>query len=149
MKTKVLMVCLGNICRSPLAEGILQSKVDPEIVHVDSAGTGRYHIGNSPDPRSISVARKYGLNIEKQRCRQFGTNDFKKFDVIYAMDNSNYNNIVALASSQEDIIKVKLLLREVDFPQKEVPDPYWDDDGFEKVYHMIDRACEAIVRKLQ
>ncbi len=143
------MVCLGNICRSPLAEGILQNKVDPEIVHVDSAGTGGYHIGNSPDPRSISVARKYGLNIEKQHCRQFRTTDFKIFDVIYAMDNSNYNDIVALASSQEDIIKVKLLLGEVDFPQKEVPDPYWDDDGFEKVFHMIDTACEAIARKLQ
>jgi len=148
MKTKVLMVCLGNICRSPLAEGILQSKVDPEIVHVDSAGTGGFHIGNPPDPRSIAVARKYGLNIEKQRCRQFRTTDFKKFDVIYAMDKSNYNNIVALASSQEDISKVKLLLREVDFALKEVPDPYWDDDGFEKVYHMIDDACEVIAKKL-
>lgn len=148
MKTKVLMVCLGNICRSPLAEGILQSKVDQKIVHVDSAGTGGYHIGNPPDPRSIAVARKYGLNIEKQRCRQFQTTDFKKFDVIYAMDKSNYNNIVALACSQEDILKIKLLLREVDFPQKEVPDPYWDDDGFEKVYHMIDAACEVIAKKL-
>lgn len=142
------MVCLGNICRSPLAEGILQSKVDQETVYVDSAGTGGYHIGHQPDPRSIAVARKYGLNIEKQSCRQFGTTDFKKFDVIYAMDKSNYNNVVALASSQEDIAKVKLLLGEVDFPTKEVPDPYWDDDGFEKVYHMIDAACDVIAKKL-
>ncbi|NNE77670.1 MAG: low molecular weight phosphotyrosine protein phosphatase [Pricia sp.] len=148
MKTKVLMVCLGNICRSPLAEGILQKKVDPEKVFVDSAGTGGYHIGNPPDPRSIAVARKYGLNIEKQRCRRFQSNDFEKFDVIYAMDRSNYNNVVSLANSSSDLKKVKLLLEEVDLSEKEVPDPYWDDDGFEKVYHLIDMACEAIAKKL-
>ena len=141
------MVCLGNICRSPLAEGILQSKVEPDSVFVDSAGTGSYHIGNPPDIRSIAVARKNGLNIENQRCRQFKRSDFEKFDVIYAMDRSNYNNIVALARSQDQISKVKLLLEEVDFPQKEVPDPYWDDDGFEKVFRLIDTACEAIAKK--
>jgi len=148
MKTKVLMVCLGNICRSPLAEGILQGKVDPKTVYVDSAGTGKYHIGNPPDPRSIAVARKYGLNIENQRCRQFQKTDFENFDVIFAMDTNNYNNIVGLATSQTEISKVKLLLEEVNLPQKEVPDPYWDDDGFEKVYQMIDTACEVIATKL-
>ena len=148
MKTKILMVCLGNICRSPLAEGILRGKVDSKRVYVDSAGTGGYHIGNPPDSRSVAVARKYGLNIEKQRCRQFKTSDFGKFDVIYAMDRSNYNNILALAGSHTDITKVKLLLEEVDLPQKEVPDPYWDDDGFEKVFHLIDAACEVIARGL-
>jgi len=148
MKYKVLMVCLGNICRSPLAEGILQSKVDPKSIFVDSAGTGRYHIGNPPDPRSIAVALKYGLNIEKQRCRQFRKADFKKFDVIYAMDSNNYKNIVALADSQKEIVKVKLILEEVNLPQTEVPDPYWDDDGFEKIYHLLDTACEAVANKL-
>jgi len=147
-KTKVLMVCLGNICRSPLAEGILQSMVDPEKVFVDSAGTGGYHIGNPPDARSIAVARKHSLNIENQRCRQFKAHDFAEFDVIYAMDQSNYNNIRALAASKSDREKVKLLLSEVNVGVKEVPDPYWDDDGFEKVYQLIESACEVIAEKL-
>ena len=148
MKTNVLMVCLGNICRSPLAEGILKSKVDPDTVYVDSAGTGGYHIGNPPDPRSIEVARNHGLDIEKQRCRQFSSADFENFDLIYAMDRSNYANIVALASSPTEKDKVKLLLEEVELSTKEVPDPYWDDDGFEKVYQLIDTACDAIAKKL-
>ncbi len=149
MKYKVLMVCLGNICRSPLAEGILQSKVNPEAVFVDSAGTGGYHIGNPPDPRSIAVARKYGLDIEKQRCRIFQTSDFQKFDVIYVMDKSNYDNVVALAKNDTESEKVKLLLEEVDLPEKQVPDPYYDEeDGFEQVYHLIDQACDAIAKKL-
>ncbi|CAM4422676.1 low molecular weight protein-tyrosine-phosphatase [Zobellia roscoffensis] len=148
MKTKVLMVCLGNICRSPLAEGILQDKVDPKNVFVDSAGTGGYHIGNAPDPRSIAVAKKHGLNIENQRCRQFKKSDFKKFDVIYAMDRSNLNNILNLADTQEDANKVKLLLTEVELPVIEVPDPYWDDNGFEKVFQLIDTACTSIAKKI-
>lgn len=142
------MVCLGNICRSPLAEGILKSKVDPEKVHIDSAGTGGYHIGNPPDPRSIAVAKKHGINIEDQRCRQFDPADFKKFDVIYAMDQSNYRNIVAQASTMDEMQKVKLLLDEIDDYGKEVPDPYWNDNGFEEVFEMIDAACEAIAKKL-
>lgn len=149
MKTKILMVCLGNICRSPLAEGILQSKVNPEMVFVDSAGTGGYHVGNPPDPRSIAVARKYGLNIENQRCRKLQRSDFDKFDVIYAMDGSNYRNILALARNQEHRNKVKMLLQETDLPEKEVPDPYYDEnDGFEHVYSLIDSACDAIAAKL-
>ncbi|WP_091869723.1 low molecular weight protein-tyrosine-phosphatase [Pricia antarctica] len=149
MRYKVLMVCLGNICRSPLAEGILKSKVNPEAVFVDSAGTGGFHVGNAPDPRSIAVARKYGLNIEKQRCRKFQVPDFQKFDVIYVMDKTNYDNIVALAQNNTDIQKVKLLLEEVDLPEKQVPDPYYDEeDGFEHVYHLIDQACDAIVKKI-
>ncbi|MBU2946092.1 low molecular weight protein-tyrosine-phosphatase [Zobellia uliginosa] len=148
MKTNVLMVCLGNICRSPLAEGILQRKVNPEQVFVDSAGTGGYHIGKAPDPRSIAVARKYGLHIENQQCRQFQKSDFQKFDVIYAMDLSNFNNILKLAETPEDENKVKLLLTEVDLPVIEVPDPYYDDNGFEKVYQLIDTACTAIAKKL-
>ncbi|PKA96632.1 protein-tyrosine phosphatase [Flavobacteriaceae bacterium MAR_2009_75] len=148
MKTNVLMVCLGNICRSPLAEGILKSKVDPDTVYVDSAGTGGYHIGNPPDPRSVAVARNHGLDIEKQRCRQFSSTDFENFDVIYAMDCSNYANIIALAGSPTERDKVKLLLEEVELSTKEVPDPYWDDDGFEKVFQLIDTACDAIAKKL-
>ncbi|MGS0524028.1 low molecular weight protein-tyrosine-phosphatase [Zobellia nedashkovskayae] len=148
MKTKVLMVCLGNICRSPLAEGILQDKVDPDKVFVDSAGTGGYHIGKAPDHRSIAVANNHGLNIQNQRCRQFQKSDFEKFDVIYAMDRSNLNNILNLANTPEDAKKVKLLLTEVELPVIEVPDPYYDDNGFEKVFQLIDTACTSIAKKL-
>ncbi|SFC50164.1 protein-tyrosine phosphatase [Flagellimonas taeanensis] len=143
------MVCLGNICRSPLAEGILASKVDPENVFVDSAGTGEYHIGKQPDRRSIAVARKYGLDISHQRCRQFSKDDFVEFDLIYVMDRSNFSNVASLASTTEEAQKVKLLLEEVSLGISEVPDPYYSGtDGFEDVYQMIDKACEAIAKKL-
>ncbi|SDQ68858.1 low molecular weight protein-tyrosine-phosphatase [Flagellimonas zhangzhouensis] len=149
MKTKVLMVCLGNICRSPLAEGILQSKVDSENVFVDSAGTAGYHVGNPPDSRSIDVARKYGLDISFQKCRKFTPQDFQEFDHIYVMDRSNLSNVSSLASSESNLQKVKLLLTEVNLGISEVPDPYYGGaDGFEKVYQMIDEACEAIAKKL-
>lgn len=100
-KVKILMVCLGNICRSPLAEGILQSKLSPENFTVDSAGTASYHIGKLPDPRSIAVAKKNNIDITHQRCRQFTKNDFDVFDYIYAMDVSNYKNIIRLAESED------------------------------------------------
>ncbi|MEC3966986.1 low molecular weight protein-tyrosine-phosphatase [Flagellimonas halotolerans] len=149
MKTKVLMVCLGNICRSPLAEGILQSKIDSNSVFVDSAGTAGYHVGNPPDERSIAVARKYGLNIEHQKCRKFSKEDFSEFDYIYVMDRSNFSDVASLAKNQEDASKVKLLLSEIELGIQEVPDPYYGgDDGFENVYQMIDSACEVIAKKL-
>ena len=90
MPVKILMVCLGNICRSPLAEGILRSKVDPDMVYVDSAGTGGYHIGNAPDPRSIAIAKKYGVDIAHHRCSKFEVVDFNEFDLIFAIDKTNY-----------------------------------------------------------
>ncbi|WP_421807032.1 low molecular weight protein-tyrosine-phosphatase [Flagellimonas sp.] len=149
MKTKVLMVCLGNICRSPLAEGILRSKVDSDKVLVDSAGTAGYHIGNPPHNRSIAVARKYGLDISHQRCRKFSRSDFLEFDLIYVMDQSNFSDVAHLASNAQEAQKVKLLLSEVDLDLQEVPDPYHGgDDGFENVYQMVDQACEAIAKKL-
>ena len=149
MKTKVLMVCLGNICRSPLAEGILKNKVDTSMVFVDSAGTGGYHIGNPPESRSIAVARKYGLDISDQICRTLTAADLEEFDVIYAMDKSNYGNIIGLSKNKEQARKVKLLLSEFKTGDVEVPDPYYDSvDGFEKVYWMIDAACEEIAKKL-
>jgi len=148
MVTKILMVCLGNICRSPLAEGILQSKVDIDNVFVDSAGTGGYHIGSKPDSRSIAVGLKYNIDITHQRCRKFSVQDFKDFDLIYVMDHSNYNNITALAQNEEEIAKVKLILDEVDTGLNEVPDPYHDDDGFENVFQLIDAACNSIAEKL-
>lgn len=149
MKTKVLMVCLGNICRSPLAEGILKSMVDEDLVMVDSAGTAGYHIGNPPDPRSIDVARKHGIDISGQRCRKFSATDFSDFDFIYAMDLSNYNNIIALSGDESDRNKVKLLMEMSDNGLSEVPDPYYGGtDGFEQVFQMITSACTKISNNL-
>ena len=146
--TRILMVCLGNICRSPLAEGILKSMVDSKQISVDSAGTGGYHIGATPDPRSIAVAKKYGIEIHQQRARQFTVADFDEFDHIYAMDKSNYQNIIALSRGQNDSDKVKLLLDEADLPLDEVPDPYYGEgNGFENVFQMIHAACENIAHK--
>ena len=143
---KVLMVCLGNICRSPLAEGILQSKVNNTFVFVDSAGTAAYHVGNLPDERSIAVASKYGIDISSQKARKFTVKDFDVFDVIYVMDASNYQNVLSIARNQKDIQKVKMILNETHPGKKEsVPDPYYGEgDGFEKVYKMLDKACTVI-----
>ena len=149
MRTKVLMVCLGNICRSPLAEGILTSKVDAEEVFVASAGTAGYHVGERPDPRSIAIANHYGIDISHQRCRKFVREDFDNFDVIYAMDKSNYQNILALTNDAEQAKKVKLLLSEVNLNFDEVPDPYYGgEQGFENVFQMINMACDAIVNRI-
>jgi protein-tyrosine phosphatase len=149
MTTKILMVCLGNICRSPLAQGILEKKVDPKKVIVDSAGTGGYHLGKPPDPRSISIALKNGIDISNQRCRKFSPHDFDRFDRIYAMDMSNYKNIIAHATNKSHKAKVRLLLDELGSQNREVPDPYYGgDDGFAKVFAIIDAACDALAAKL-
>lgn len=147
--TKILMVCLGNICRSPLAEGILKSKVDTERIYVDSAGTAGYHEGDLPDPRSIRVAEQNGINIKNQRSRKLTIADLENFDFIYAMDKSNFTNILALAETNEQKEKVKLLLAEADLGVLEVPDPYYGGDkGFDYVYGLIDDACNHIVKNL-
>lgn len=149
MRTKVLMVCLGNICRSPLAEGILKSKLDRENFHVDSAGTASYHIGKGPDNRSISIAKRFGIDISQQRCRQFTYKDFSEFDFIFAMDNNNYEHIIALAKSENQKAKVNLLLNNKNSGNKEVPDPYYGgEDGFEEIFHLIDSACHIIAADL-
>ncbi|MAD97124.1 MAG: protein-tyrosine-phosphatase [Flavobacteriaceae bacterium] len=147
---RVLMVCLGNICRSPLAQGILEAKVDPDLVYVDSAGTAGYHVGNPPDPRSVKVARKNGLDISHQTCRRFSVEDFDAFDFIYAMDQSNYQNILNLARNANDAQKVKLILNEIDSnSNRSVPDPYYGGpSGFDNVYRMLDEACEVISNNL-
>lgn len=136
------MVCLGNICRSPLAEGILKSKTSPESVFVDSAGTAAYHIGNKPDQRSINVAAKYGLDISSQRARKVSVKDFDTFDRIFAMDQSNYDHLLLLARTDLDISKIKLILNEAHPNQnRSVPDPYdGESSGFENVYSMLDEA---------
>lgn len=139
------MVCLGNICRSPLAEGILKSKLPENSFLIDSAGTGNYHIGSPPDRRSIAVAKKYGIDITNQRARQFSHLDFEAFDHIFVMDTSNYENVIAFADNEKDIKKVELILDVLGDDQLiNVPDPYFDDDGFEDVFDMLDKACLKI-----
>ena len=148
--TKILMVCLGNICRSPLAEGILQSKLPETKFTVDSAGTSNYHIGSPPDKRSVAVAKKYGLDISNLKGKQFTVSDFDVFDLVYVMDESNYNNVVSLARNEKDKAKVKFILNEI-YPNQNyaVPDPYYGGtDGFETIYKMLDEACDSITKKL-
>lgn len=149
-KTKILMVCLGNICRSPLAEGLLASKLDATAFEVASAGTGNWHVGDPPDPRSIAVAKKNGLDISHQRGKQFSTYDFEIYDHIFVMDNSNYKDVVKLATSEEEKQKVKMILNEI-FPGEnvDVPDPYHGGArGFDDVYNMLDKACDQIAKRL-
>ncbi|WP_417291456.1 low molecular weight protein-tyrosine-phosphatase [Corallibacter sp.] len=148
--TKILMVCLGNICRSPLAEGILRSKLSENVL-VDSAGTSNYHVGDAPDKRSISVAKKYGIDISNLKGRQFSTEDFDTFDLIYVMDESNFENVIKQSRTPEDIAKVKYILNEI-YPNQNhsVPDPYYGgEQGFENTYKMLDEACNEIASKLQ
>ena len=143
------MVCLGNICRSPLAEGILKSK--SKNLEVDSAGTAGYHIGKQPDIRSIDIAKKHDINLTSQRARQFSTRDFDDFDKIYVMDNDNYSKIISLARSQKDMDKVDLILNEI-YPKeyKSVPDPYYGgDEGFQNIYNLLEVSCEVIAKKYE
>lgn len=146
MKTRILMVCLGNICRSPLAEGILKSKLNPALFDVDSAGTGHWHVGNSPDPRSIKVAKKHDIDISKQKGRQFSKRDFDDFDIIYVMDTENKKNVLELAPNEEEKKKVKLILNELfENENVDVPDPYYGEETeFEHVFKLLDEASEII-----
>jgi len=139
------MVCLGNICRSPLAHGIMEhlakeNKLDWEI---DSAGTGNWHVGEEPDRRSVRAAREHGIDISGQVCRLFRISDFDTYDHIFVMDKNNLGDILAMARNQDDIKKVKLLLGD-----KIVPDPYYDDSQFEPVFQMIEEGCKEIIEQL-
>lgn len=150
MPVKILMVCLGNICRSPLAEGLLAAKLPKKTFLVDSAGTGNWHVGNKPDDRSVAVAKKNGIDISLQQGRQFKTSDFDAFDYIYVMDSSNYNDVLALAKNDAQRDKVKLILDAL-FPGEnvDVPDPYFGmENGFDSVYKMLDEVCENIAKQL-
>ncbi len=143
--TRILMVCLGNICRSPLAHGILQSKLPSDKFFIDSAGTGNYHIGQQPDKRSIAIAKQNGIDISTQQCRQFEISDFENFDVVYVMDASNFSDVVKMARNPDDIAKVKLILDNDSSTSSEVPDPYFGDHkDFEEVFNLLDKACDAI-----
>lgn len=144
------MVCLGNICRSPLAEGILKSKIDSKKILVESAGTGSWHVGELPDQRSIEVAEIHQIDISYQRCRRFSYSDFEYYDLIYVMDRSNLADVLSLAKNKQDREKVDLILNEI-YPNKnmDVPDPYYGGErGFENVFQMLDDACEVISNKI-
>ncbi|MEP5254757.1 MAG: low molecular weight protein-tyrosine-phosphatase [Winogradskyella arenosi] len=148
--TRILMVCLGNICRSPLAHGIMQAQLPEDLFYVDSSGTAAYHIGKSPDKRSIAVARKHHIDISGQRARQFQVSDFDTFDIIYAMDDANYRDILKLARNTADQNKVKLFLEaNSSIQNKNVPDPYYGDEtDFEYVYNLINDTSKILHKEL-
>lgn len=150
MSVKILMVCLGNICRSPLAEGILASKLPKDKFIVDSAGTGNWHVGKQPDSRSIATAKKNGLDISLQKGKHFTPQHFEEFDYIYVMDGSNYDDVLFLAKTDEHKKKVSRILDEL-FPgdNVDVPDPYYGlQNGFDMVYEMLDEATDLLAKKL-
>ncbi len=149
---KIMMVCLGNICRSPLAEGILQDKVNARGLDwtVDSAGTSGYHVGELPDSRSMAIARRHGLDLSYQRSQRFLPEHLAEYDFILAMDTQNYEDILSLCRTPEEREKVQLIMDYGDDPTvKDVPDPYYGGkDGFSDVYDMLDEATEGFLRTM-
>jgi len=151
MPKKILMVCLGNICRSPIAEGILRHKLramNLSDVETDSAGTIGMHAGEAPDLRMQKTALKNGIDISDLRARQFIEKDFDEFDLIFAMDRSNLQNILTLARNENDKKKVKLILNE-SFPEedREVPDPYFGgEEGFQHVFGLLDETTDQLIK---
>ena len=145
----MLMVCLGNICRSPMAEGILRSKAKKLglSIHVDSCGTANYHVGERPDVRSISKSKEHGIDISRLFGRQFSSEDFENFDHILVMDNSNFTNVERQAKNKVDLKKVDMILNYSDKgSDRDVPDPYYGgEDGFEKVFQLLDKACDSFI----
>ena len=145
---KILMVCLGNICRSPLAEGILRNKIKQAGLdwEIDSAGIGGWHAGDLPDRRSIAVANKYNIDLTNQRARKINAADLDEFDWLLAMDEDNYREILNYATNEKQRSKVAMIMN---FAKPEtnqdVPDPYYDG-RFELVYQMLDEACEAFMK---
>lgn len=151
---KILMVCLGNICRSPLAEGILRDKTKKLgiPVFIDSAGTSAdYHLGAPPDKRTQKNALEHGIDLSNLRARMFTSEDFNNFDIIFVMDNSNYSNVINLAKNENDVKKVELILNRVK-PNSNmpVPDPYFGgEEGFQNVFDLLENACETIAQSLK
>ena len=148
---KILMVCLGNVCRSPLAEGILKDKVKKAGLewYIDSAGTNGYQPGCPPHQSSQEVAKNYGIDISEHQCRHFTKKDIEEFDKIYVMDDENYNDVRRICDHKWNEEKVEFLLNEV-YPGENriVPDPWFGgEDDFTEVYELIDKACEVIVKK--
>ena len=138
------MVCLGNICRSPLAEGILKSKL-PEKFTVESVGTIDMHEGSAPDQRSTNVAKIHGLDISYQKSKHLQTENLEYYDSIFCMDRNNLKDVQSLATDEKELQKISLILE-----NKEVPDPYWgNSEDFENVYQLLDEACEKIAKDLK
>jgi protein-tyrosine phosphatase len=148
---KILMVCLGNICRSPLAEGILQNKAFKAGLtwSIESAGTNRYHTGEPPHPLSQKVARMNGIDISKQRARRFRAEDFDVYDKIYALAEDVFAEMKSIAGKKFDHSKVDLLMNEL-FPGENlnVPDPwYGPEPGYHEAFKLMDKACDKILEK--
>jgi len=143
------MVCLGNICRSPLAEGIMKAKA-PQDFFIDSAGTISLHEGKHPDKRAVITAANYGIDISKQRSRPITEADFEKFDKIYCMDVDVLADVVSKAKNENQRQKVSLFLEALgDHQNAEVPDPYWGEmDDFEDVFHLLERGCKSILKEI-
>ena len=148
---RILMVCLGNICRSPIAEGILLHKVQQRGLQwqIASAGTESYHIGEPPHRLSQSICLQHGIDISGQRAVQLRAADFDKYDILYAMAKDVYDEMRSIAGPDGEMSKVKLFLNELQpGSNASVPDPYYGGaDGFELVYDLIDRTCDAIIEK--
>ena len=149
---RILMVCLGNICRSPLADGLLRHLVQKNGLEwvVDSAGTANYHIGSPPDERMVATAKKHGVSLSSLKARQFTPADFTQFDRIYVMDRSNYKNVLNHAKTAAERDKVHFLLDHL-YPnlQKEVPDPYYgSQEGFDEVFHLVEKAVNQLLKDL-
>lgn len=154
-RRSVLFVCLGNICRSPLAEGVFRWHVEraglSDRIFIDSAGTGDWHVGDPPDPRAQACARRNGIDISNQRARQFEVGDFDRFDRILAMDETNRRDILRLARNEADRRRVRLLLDYAPHqPSREVPDPYFGGEaGFQHVFSLIDTACRNLIAEIR
>lgn len=148
---KMLFVCLGNICRSPQAEGIMRKMISERKLNiiVDSAGTSSWHAGEHPDKRAIETAAFHGVDISKLVARPFSANDFEPFDRIFVMDEMNYHDVIALARTDNDKKKVQLFLEAAGgYFFNGVPDPYYGGaSGFEKVFTMLEDACRKVLDK--
>ncbi|MFM2306422.1 MAG: hypothetical protein RLZZ367_1091 [Bacteroidota bacterium] len=148
---KILMVCLGNICRSPIAHGLLQHKADKMGLgwEVDSAGTSDWHEGELPHERSIKVMNSFGIDITYQRSRPLRRKDMEYYDVIYVMDASNYHNVTDMAKSEAEIAKVKYIMNEVEPDQNQpVPDPWGlTEQHYIDVYRMLDEATDRVIER--
>lgn len=150
---KILMVCLGNICRSPLAEGIMRDKLENSGIEgmVDSCGFEAFHTGDAPDPRSMEIARQHGVDISMQQSRLFSVDDFDKFDKIYVMDQNNYSDVARYARNKEDLKKIDFIMNVV-YPDsnRPIPDPYYGGDGgFKNVWKMLDQASDEIIEQIK
>lgn len=138
------MVCLGNICRSPLAHGVMRALVEADGLDwtIDSAGTGDWHVGKAPDRRAIAIAKRFGVDISAQRAQQLQSHHLNAYDHILVMDRSNLRHVLAMAQTPEQHARIQLFLG-----GDEVPDPYYDDRLFEPVYQLVEARCRALLEQ--